>query len=203
MKLSSFLTIGLAIAAGLALATAAQAQEGAITSPKDLYFSGTIGGGVMVFSGSTNAASTYYGIDASGEVCRANASGWDLCGGATLFKSLGDGSKTISAGPVSVTTKTDVTAVGGFVKARKQVEQFGIAPYAGFRRFFTESTVTRLGAPTKIDDDANGAFGGVELDYALRDEKVFLSLKAEVGRTFGAQINRTTFLFAPGLKVKF
>lgn len=203
MKVASYLTAAVAIAAGLALSTGAQAQDGALTSAKDLYFSGTIGGGVMVFSGSSNVASTYYGVDASAEVCRANGSGWDLCGGASLFQSLGDASKTTTTGTVSVTTETDVTAIGGFVKARKQVEQFGIAPYAGFRRFLTESTVTGLGAVTKIDDNANGAFGGVELDYALREEKVFLSLKAEVGRTFGAQTNRTTFLFAPGVKVKF
>lgn len=168
-----------------------------------MYVNGAIGGGVLTFSGNTNLAKTYYGLDASAEVCRANVNGFDLCGGVNVFHALGGGKKTTTVGLTSITTDTDVTAVGGFVKVRKQVGQVGLAPYAGFRRIMTETTVTGLGAPARLEDNGNSAFGGVELDYAVMDEKLFVSLKAEIGRTLGGQINHTTFLFAPSIKIKF
>jgi hypothetical protein len=199
MKLASHLIAGLAFAAGLALSSAAQAQDGALMSSSDLYFNGTIGGSALVFSGSSNVAKSYYGVDASGEVCRANAGGFDLCGGLNVFHTLGNGKKTTGA----LTTSTRVAAVGGFIPARKQMEQGGLAPYAGLRRFFTETTATGVGATTKLTDNANAVYGGVELDYSLVQDRVYLTMKAEVGRTFGAPTNRTTFLVSPGLKVKF
>ena len=199
MKLTSFLTAGLAVAAGLALSTAAQAQDGALMSSGDLYFNGTIGGSALIFSGSSNVAKTYYGVDASGEVCRANVGGFDLCGGLNVFHTLSNGKKTTGA----LTTSTRVASVGGFIKARKQMDQVGVAPYAGLRRFFTSTTATGVGATTKLTDNANAVFGGIEVDYNIVPDRVYVSMKAEVGRTFGAQTNRTTFLLSPGLKVKF
>ncbi|WP_375590864.1 hypothetical protein ABWH89_09860 [Hoeflea alexandrii] len=199
MKLASYLTAGVVVAAGLALSTAAQAQDGALMSSGDLYFNGTIGGSALIFSGSSNVAKTYYGVDASGEVCRANPGGFDFCGGLNVFHTLGNGKKTTG----TMTTSTRVASVGGFVKARKQMEQVGIAPYVGLRRYFTQTTVTGVGATTKLTDNANAVYGGVELDYSLVEDRVYLTMKAEVGRTFGAQTNRTTVLLSPGLKVKF
>ena len=199
MKLASFLTAGLAVAAGLALSTAARAQDGALMSSNDLYFNGTIGGSALIFSGSSNVAKTDYGVDATGEVCRANSGGFDLCGGLNVFHTLSNGKKTTGA----LTTSTRVASVGGFIKARKQMDQVGVAPYAGLRRFFTSTTATGVGATTKLTDNANAVFGGIEVDYNLVPDRVYVSMKAEVGRTFGAQTNRTTFLLSPGLKVKF
>lgn len=199
MKLASFLTAGLAVAAGLALSTTARAQDGALMSSHDLYFNGTIGGSALIFSGSSNVAKTYYGVDASGEVCGAKAGGFDLCGGINMFHTLSNGKKTVG----TITTSTRVGSVGGFIKARKQMEQVGLAPYAGIRRFFTSTTVTGAGAATKLTDNANAVFGGIEVDYNLVPDRVYVSMKAEVGRTFGAATNRTTFLVSPGLKVKF
>lgn len=199
MKLASYFATGLAVAAGLALSTAAQAQDGALMSSNDLYFNGTIGGSALIFSGSSNVAKTYYGVDASGEVCRANSGGFDLCGGLNVFHTFSNGKKTTGA----LTTSTRVASVGGFIKARKQMDQVGIAPYAGLRRFFTQTTATGVGAATKLTDNANAVFGGIEVDYNLVPDRVYVSMKAEIGRTFGAQTNRTTFLLSPGLKVKF
>ena len=203
MSLARNLTAGAACAVVLAFSGAAQAQDGALMSSHDLYFNGTVGGSVLTFSGTTNVAKTYYGLDASGEVCRANTGGFDLCGGLNVFRSLGGGSKTTTVGASTFTTRTTVTAIGGFVKARKQMEQVGIAPYVGFRRILTSTTVTGVGAPTKLTDNANALYGGLEFDYGLADSNVSLTMKAEVGRTVGAATNRTTFLFSPGLKVRF
>ncbi|WP_394688404.1 hypothetical protein [Hoeflea sp.] len=203
MKRSGLSAAVFAFVAGLVSSPMVHAQDSALTASHDLYFSGTVGGGVMKFGGPKTIALTYYGVDASAEVCRANVNSWDLCGGANLFRSLGGGTKTTTAGLFNFTTKTDVTAIGGFVKARKQMDQFAIAPYAGFRRFLIKTDVSGLGMPTTVKENGNAVFGGVEFDYNLMDEKVFLSVKAEVGRSFGGPINRTSFLFAPGLKVKF
>jgi hypothetical protein len=62
MKLASHLIAGLAFAAGLALSSPAQAQDGALMSSSDFYFNGTIGGSALIFSGSSNVAKSYYGL---------------------------------------------------------------------------------------------------------------------------------------------
>lgn len=85
MTRSAYRIAGATLAAGLFLATAAQAQDGALTAPHDLYFNGAIGGSVLSFSGASNVAKTYYGVDASAEVCGATAAGFDVCGGLNGF----------------------------------------------------------------------------------------------------------------------
>lgn len=109
----------------------------------------------------------------------------------------------MTVGATSFSTKTKVAAIGGFVKARKQMEQVGVAPYVGVRRFMTETDVTGVGALVTLKDNATAVYGGLELDYGLVQDRVYLSMKAEVGRTVGAQTNRTTVLVSPGLKIKF
>lgn len=191
-----------ALCLGLMVTSPVHAQGAKAPSINDYYFDASLGAGIMTFSGSSNVASTYYGVDASLEVCRANIKGFDLCGGLNVFRTLSGASKTADFAGASLKTKTDLTTIGGFIKARKQVGQLGIAPYAGLRRIFTDTRVSSLGTAS-LDDDASAAFAGLEIDHGLGGGSMRVSLKAEVGRTFGAETNRTTFLVAPSLKLRF
>lgn len=145
----------------------------------------------------TNAADSYYGINNSIEACETSGNDYNLCGGAFVFTSLGNGSKTTAG----VTVKTGISSVGGFVKAKKQVGIGStISPYAGVARVSANHEIS--GGGGIISERSNIIFGGIEFDQRINDT-MSLSLKAEAGRSIGSSIKTKVFSFKPGLKVTF
>lgn len=147
----------------------------------------------------TNAAKTYYGLSGSAEVCDTSGVDFNLCGGLSGFTTFGKKSKTAAG----VTVKTGINSFGGFVKAKKDLGNGAtIAPYAGLARYNANHDVTVGAVTTKVKENSNIIFGGLEFDKQITGN-MSLSLKAEAGRSLGSTIKTNVYSFKPGIKVKF
>ena len=172
---------------------------------QDLYYSGSVGVGVVHFTDNEGSvvADTFYGVDVAIEACQANEASFDFCAGVTGFHSFGDADKTTSGGGITVRAGTSYKSWGGFIKARKSYEGYTLAPYVGVGRSYADSDVSIGGFSIIQKEEATTVFGGVEAEFALPGERLSFTFKAQYGRNLGNDLNKNQLMFAPGVKYKF
>lgn len=172
---------------------------------KGFYFEADFGAGAVFMkkNSSTSLPKIFTGVAGHVELCQSNAITFDLCAGASTFQTIGLARNVETVGAITTTIDADMSSFGGYVKARKRLNGFAIAPYVGLGKTKTNYTTTTLGFSTNSRVDTNVVFAGLELEKKILLSNFSLALNGEYGKSIGSSSNTTFYSIKPSIKARF